>query len=425
MLGHQCKLGSPPRQLAGTQAGKPGLSRGKAGRAAKMDAFKASSNSSASLHEWDLCLRLESINALFKPILDKFERDLKACIGHLLTVHNETCGCHIECASEMNKAWNQKKVPFMELHKLSGLPFEDFLGRILRLSLANPIQSIEPLTESEFWLSLRQATTPFGAATAAAAAAAATGAIDVSGAPDGQSQLVHAGSANANGAGNGPLKPPSAAVAAAAAATTATIDDEELADIQSFILSDIVDEDNDCCIPQAYDVQPKQPPCGPEDFAEELARLKRKEKHMAPVDCTGVPAAFGLTWFCKWCERAHNAREDCSRYRPLHQPRFEVPNGGGGGGDSSLPPEFCLRADGVYYGGGGILRAHTRLGPLVGETRPESKMDFDEDRSGVWLIHCENGERKCVVADNWVGRVTPAEEADKANVLAISIKNEV
>jgi hypothetical protein len=55
-------------------------------------------------------------------------------------------------------------------------------------------------------------------------------------------------------------------------------------------------------------------------------------------------------------------------------------------------------------------------------------MDFDEDRSHIWLIYCENGDRKCVVTlneskANWVRDVTPSESSVTANVLAISTDN--
>ena len=52
-------------------------------------------------------------------------------------------------------------------------------------------------------------------------------------------------------------------------------------------------------------------------------------------------------------------------------------------------------------------------------------MDFDEDRSNIWLIYNENGERKCVMTtnkaeSNWLREVCPADSAASANVLAIS-----
>ena len=57
-------------------------------------------------------------------------------------------------------------------------------------------------------------------------------------------------------------------------------------------------------------------------------------------------------------------------------------------------------------------------------------MDFDEDRSQIWLIYNENGTRKCALTSdkslsNWFRHVTPAETPIGANVLAISIANEL
>ena len=54
-----------------------------------------------------------------------------------------------------NKVWNQKKVPFMELQKQSGLDFEDYLNRVLRLLLTKSIHDISPVLESDFWKELR------------------------------------------------------------------------------------------------------------------------------------------------------------------------------------------------------------------------------------------------------------------------------
>ena len=57
-------------------------------------------------------------------------------------------------------------------------------------------------------------------------------------------------------------------------------------------------------------------------------------------------------------------------------------------------------------------------------------MDFDEDRSHIWLIYCNNGDRKCVMTtskkdSNWFREVIPAESSTTANVLAISIVNDL
>ena len=48
----------------------------------------------------------------------------------------------------------------------------------------------------------------------------------------------------------------------------------------------------------------------------------------------------------------------------------------------------------------------------------------------VWLLHRENGTRKCIVTtseadSNWLRAVEPAESAADANCLAVSVKNEL
>ena len=124
-----------------------------------MDPFQASSdphrdNGVAVVEDWAFS---ESDDTL-KPILSRFSGNMKATINHLATIHNETCGCQMGSTSQevVNKAWNQKKVPFMELQKQSGLDFEDYLNRVLRLLLTNSIRNIPPVSESEFWMTLRQ-----------------------------------------------------------------------------------------------------------------------------------------------------------------------------------------------------------------------------------------------------------------------------
>lgn len=64
------------------------------------------------------------------------------------------------------------------------------------------------------------------------------------------------------------------------------------------------------------------------------------------------------------------------------------------------------------------------------QARKESDMDFDEDRSNIWLVHTKNGERKCIMTDsgsrsNWFKEVAAADSAVNANVLAISIEDEL
>ena len=78
-----------------------------------------------------------------------------------------------------------------------------------------------------------------------------------------------------------------------------------------------------------------------EDFGDELARLKRKEKHMAPIDCTGVSSAYGLTWHCRRCDRPHSCKSECRYYRPVHQPRHVVDNSPAAA--EGLPQELVVK----------------------------------------------------------------------------------
>jgi hypothetical protein len=331
---------------------------------------------------------------MFRSILEKFNRDIKASLTHILIIHNETCACQIECASEVNKVWNQKKLAFLELQKLSGLTFDDYLGRVLRLLLNNNLQNVEPLSESDFWQHLRH---PFPS----------------------PSQTNKGG----------------------------TIDDEELADIQSFIMKDIEmgptsSNHNRQRFQQTQTIGPSEMSPSPLNRAasfeqesspydcsnDELVRMKRKEKHMAPIDCTGVSASFGHTWFCKPCGKVHKCKEECVAYKHIHNPRkviSNLPNNPGG-----LPNELTVYDGRVYTKQGVFLSAFTRLGPLKGVICDESKVDFDDDRSHVWLLHKENGTRRCVLTSsesdsNWVRDVEPAESPSQANCCAVSIKNQI
>ncbi|TRY63880.1 hypothetical protein TCAL_10346 [Tigriopus californicus] len=349
-----------------------------------MDAYKPSCtyttpNSLQALHEWELSLRLEVLNNAIRPILEKFNRDVRNTLGHLVNVHNETCGCHFNGISEVNRVWNQKKVPFLELQKSSGLSFEDYMSRALRLLMRTRIQDVEPLSEPDFWVIMSQCYAPT------------------------ETTVVS------------PDKP--------------TIDDEELNDIQNFILNDIVDE-----------TQPNQrfahdgsqsmnggnlgPNYLPGDMSEELVKMKRKEKHMAPIDCTGVSVAFGYTWFCKNCNRTHQTKNDCYYYKFIHHPKHVILNSSTH--KQGLPPELMIREGSIWTSA--PLRAYTRLGPLRGLEYPESKIDFDEDKTNMWLLHCDNGTRKCVItrqeqSSNWLRYVNPADSITEANVLLISMKN--
>ena len=53
---------------------------------------------------------------------------------------------------------------------------------------------------------------------------------------------------------------------------------------------------------------------------------------------------------------------------------------------------FSLFRDGIFTATS--LRAFTRLGPLKGLEVSESRLDFDEDRAGIWLLYKEDGTRR-------------------------------
>ena len=90
---------------------------------------------------------------MFRQAVNKFKGDIKNTLSHFTSVHNETCGCQIGHGSHeaANRVWNQKKVHFLELQKQSGLHFEDFLNRSLRLLMTNSVQNVQPMSEAEFW----------------------------------------------------------------------------------------------------------------------------------------------------------------------------------------------------------------------------------------------------------------------------------
>jgi hypothetical protein len=296
---------------------------------------------------------------MFKPILDKFAGSMKSTLNHLTTVHNETCGCQIGSTSHeaTNKVWNQKKVSFMELQKQSGLEFEDYLNRVLGLLLTNSIRDVQPLSESEFWLTLR---TTY---------------------PDNPKPMTQC--------------------------NVETME-EDLADINNLIAKDIGAEPNQIFMSQSTTASPNteynnmeapadmvsasSPPSstsstsfnalatspasssssgfatGVLNNVDELLRMKRKEKHMAPIDCTGISAAFGVTWKCKVCDRQHSSKTDCDHYRHLHEPRNFILNDHHGSSTYGLPPDLQSRPDGIYTGEDG-LKPFTRLGPLQGQVK--------------------------------------------------------
>ena len=103
---------------------------------------------------------------------------------------------------------------------------------------------------------------------------------------------------------------------------------------------------------------------------------------MAPIDCTGVSAAFGHVWFCKPCGKIHKGKEECAAYKHIHNPKYVIPNAPENPG--GMPSEFTRAEDGrVAVKPGAFVRAFSRLGPLEGLVCDESQVDFDEDRSQV------------------------------------------
>ena len=356
----------------------------------------SSSSSIQVLQDWELCMRLESYNGMFRSILEKFHRDIKACLSHVLIIHNETCACQDVVASDVNRVWNQKKLAFLELQKQTGLSFDDFLGRVLRLLLNNNLQNVEPLSESDFWQHLRQ---PYHQSPNQAPASKG-GTIDddeladiqsfimsdiemgpTSSAPShnrprfggGGQQLsnVGAGSGGGPGGGGGTSEMgPSAATAAATAAAAADADAGPSRRGGGGGSGGTFEESS-----HAYET------------SDELVRMKRKEKHMAPIDCTGVSAAFGHVWFCKPCGKIHKGKEECAAYKHVHNPKYVIHNSAENPG--GMPSEF-VKADGrVVVKPGAFVRAFSRLGPLEGNVCDESQVDFDEDRSQVGCMDME------------------------------------
>ena len=297
-----------------------------------MDQFQASSNPLQRgngvpvVDDWAFSESDETL----KAILPRFSGNIKATISHLATVHNETCGCQMPNPSQevANRVWNQKKVPFMELQKQSGLDFEDYLNRVLRLLLTNPnISQVPPLSESEFWMTLR----------------------------------------NSYPADNAKIE------------CNADSMEEDLADINNLIAKDIGGELNQVFMPTSmtnsvassstssatFSNSPMSSPLSSSlSNVDDLLRMKRKEKHMAPIDCTGVSSAFSLTWKCKPCDRQHHSKSDCEHYKNYHQPLEVIANDASR--PNELPIELEQRHDGIYASDKG-LKPYTRLGPLKGQ----------------------------------------------------------
>lgn len=432
---------------------------------------------STMLDDWERLILYEQDHTMFKQILHKFKGDIKFTLSHLTTVHNETCGCQIGSSShaEMtNKIWNQKKVSFMELQKQSGLDFDDYLNRVLRLLVDNNIQNVQPLPESEFWQTLQQ--TSFcqpkvsnGCHQPMEHCNQATIEEDLA-----DIQRLIANDIGAESSQNFFLQQPSnhqSSLPASIAPQTSNPNLQSLHQQQQSPITSTCQFSNHpgeakhnlvnstdarngtihassfvplvkyCPTEQKIlpklevikstpqvklEVDAASVVCtsnnpyfnfeyaDPLNGIDELARLKRKEKHKAPIDCSGISEAFGYTWFCKMCNLQHSGKHECVFYRNFHHPKYILKNSPFN--DRGLPRELIHFPDGASqsfargkardnnnWSGGGIytgsngLRAFTRLGPLRGRECSESEIDFDEDRSRVWLVYCENGTRKCIV----------------------------
>lgn len=311
-------------------------------RHANSSSSSSSSSSTSSLQalqEWDFCSRLESCHPGLRALLNRHDRDTTSALGHLVAVHSEACNC-CQNSSDSNedscvrneKIWKSKKSAFVEACKLTGLSFEDFLSRVLSLILSNTMQNVEPVNEADLWIYLRQnssyvPTTPTAQSD------------ETSSCPQQPSTEVTMPTKPAPSS----LVPPHSTIQPESATTTSVtssappIDDEELADIQNYIMNDIVEANNVVATGQQHLAVNEFEA----DMSDELARLKRKEKHMAPIDCTGVSSAYGLTWHCRRCDRTHTCKSECRHYRGLHQPRHTVDNNPLR--SDGLPPELVAK----------------------------------------------------------------------------------
>ena len=436
----------------------------------------SSPNSSAAINsimvdDWGL-------HTMFKQILQKFKGDINSTFSHLATVHNETCGCQIGLSSHAeitNKVWNQKKVPFMELQKQSGLDFDDYLNRVLRLLVDNNIHNVQPLQEAEFWQTLRQTSfcqskdangcqqpmehcneetieedladihsliaSDIGAdssqnlflqssnPSSSAASGSSVSITQSQPSPADPSQQQpsassvnypsnkYSGIENKNNCLNA-IETKSDAVTKLSNVTSVKygkhslktcpdeLDTKKSAQIKLEAESAVISSTS----PNSsyYNLEYIDPING----IDELAKLKRREKHKAPIDCSGVSEAFGYTWFCKMCNLQHSGKHECLYYRNFHNPKYVLKNSLQNNGlpkelmyfpvetknkISKNKPSESIGNGGIYTGANG-LRAFTRLGPLRGRECAESEIDFDEDRSRVWLVYCDNGVRRCIVA---------------------------
>lgn len=298
----------------------------------------------------------ESDDDTLKPILDHFSGNLKATMNHLATVHNETCGCQfMDSASQevANKVWNQKKVPFMELQKQSGLDFEDYLNRVLRLLLTNSIHAISPVLESDFWKTLRTSYPTDNAKIVESMESMEEDLDDIN-------HLI-AKDIGASVELNQVFLP----------SATEDLDLDQDPDAKEFLskvstttASSSSNTNSSSSFNNSSPLSSSVAGCLVNSVADELLRKKRTEKHMAPIDCTGVSSAFGMIWKCKPCDMQHQSKEDCEHYKNYHYPFQSIANNLDH--PHELPIELEQRHDGIYTKGQGI-KPFIRLGPLKGQ----------------------------------------------------------
>ncbi|XP_071746172.1 uncharacterized protein [Lepeophtheirus salmonis] len=197
---------------------------------------------------------------IFEILLKKFSSDIPSLLSHLLTMHNESCGCHLsdyDSQKTYNQIWNQKKLQFMELHKLvSQMDFEEYLNRVLRLLIHADIPGTLPLPEAEFWASLRNRII------------------------SGNEEILEE------------AYPPSFV-------------EEELNDIHNYIEKEMTSSEL----------------TSPSEFrsTSSTSTKPKVSRSCVPIDCTGISSSFGISWFCIHCSIFHFSKYDCLHYSYIHK----------------------------------------------------------------------------------------------------------
>jgi len=202
--------------------------------------------------------------------------------------------------------------------------------------------------------------------------------------------------------------------------TNNTCLEADLEEINHLIAQDLSHQEITLDLSQSSNSHILRPPDTSYSQSQTQEQLLEEEKHMAPIDCSGVSRAAGLKWFCKICSVVHRDKEDCVAYQPFHHPFTILPNTSEGRG---LPHCLQITQRGVRCKV--PVKAFTRFGPLVGRIIKEEEMDFDEDRKKVFIIYTNEGSRKLVVASipeesNWIREVRSASSSQSATALAIS-----